>query len=387
MAAMAALPEGIVAFVLTDLEGSTRLWESLPGAMRKAMVQHDAILGRAVERNDGALVEAGREGDSVLAVLGKTAAAAACALEIQGEIVAAIWPQGVKLQLRVAVHAGEAQLRGGHYFGHVLNRCARMLATCHGGQIVLSKAAHELLVDELPAGSEGWDLGLHRLKDLKRPEQIFQLVELDRPTRFPPIRSLPRHLSNLPIQLTTFVGRQDELRKLKHLQAGTRLLTLAGPGGSGKTRLAEELAGELIGGHADGVWFVDLAPVVDEGLVPRAVVAGLELQEQAGRAPLETVVEHCRDKKLLLLVDNCEHLIAASARLALLLLRECPDVHLIATSREPLKVPGETVWRGPPPSGPAATRFVLHSAHFRSPDLLLARSGGATGSPVPLRLR
>ena len=375
MAAMAALPEGIVAFLLTDLEGSTRLWEKRPGAMRKAMVQHDAILGRAVERNAGALVEAGREGDSVLAVFRKTAGAAACALEIQREIAMAIWPPGVKLQLRVAIHAGEAQLRGGHYFGQVLNRCARMLATCHGGQIVLSKAAHEVLVDELPAGSEVWDLGLHRLKDLKRPEQIFQLVDLDRPTRFPPIRSLPRHLTNLPIQLTTFVGRQDELRKLKHTQAETRLLTLVGPGGCGKTRLAEELAGELIGGHADGVWFVDLAPVVDEGLVPRAVIAGLELQEQAGRSPLETVVEHCRDKKLLLLLDNCEHLIAASARLALHLLSDCPDLHLIATSREPLRVPGETVWRVPPLSVPEATRLFLDRAHASSPDFVLAGSG------------
>src|SRR6266851_2385061 len=167
MAAMAALPEGIVAFLLTDLEGSTRLWESQPGAMRKAMVKHDSIIGDAVDRH------------------------------------------------------------------------ARALATSHGGQIVLSKAAHELVVDELPSGSELWDLGLHRLKDLKRPEQVFQLVDLDRPARYPPIRSLPRHLSNLPVQLTTFVGRQEELRKLKHLQAGTRLLTLAGPGGSGKTRLAE----------------------------------------------------------------------------------------------------------------------------------------------------
>ncbi len=386
MPAMAALPEGIVAFLLTDLEGSTRLWEDRPGAMRKAMVLHDAIVGRAVERHGGALVETGREGDSVLAVFRKTAGAAACALEIQREIAAATWPQGVKLQLRVAIHAGEAQLRGGHYFGQALNRCARMLATSHGGQIVLSKAAHELVVDELPAGSELWDLGLHRLKDLKRPEQVFQLADLHHPARFPPIRSLPRHLSNLPIQLTTFVGRQDELRKLKHLQPGTRLLTLVGPGGCGKTRLAEELAGELIGRHPDGVWFVDLAPVVDEGLVPRATIAGLELQEQAGRAPLETVVEHCRDKKLLLLVDNCEHLIAASARLALHLLSDCPDLHLVVTSREPLKVPGETVWRVPPLSVPEATRLFLDRAHASSPDFVLTGPGVTTVTRICERL-
>lgn len=386
MPAMAALPEGIVAFLLTDLEGSTRLWENRPSAMRKAMVQHDVIVGGAIERNGGAIVEAGREGDSVLAVFRKTAGAAACALEIQREIVAATWPPGVKLQIRVAINAGEAQLRGGHYFGQALNRCARMLATSHGGQILLSKAAHELIVDELPADSELWDLGLHRLKDLKRPEQIFQLVDLHRPEKFPPIRSLPRHLSNLPMQLTTFVGRQDELRKLKHLQPGTRLLTLTGPGGCGKTRLAEELAGELIGAHPDGVWFVDLAPVVDEGLVPRAVITGLELQEQFGTAPLDTVVEHCRDKKLLILLDNCEHLIAVSAQLALRLLMDCPDLHVIATSREPLKVPGETVWRVPPLAVQEATRLFLDRAHSSSPGLVMADSSVATVTRICQRL-
>jgi len=386
MPAMAALPEGIVAYLLTDLEGSTRLWESRPGAMRKAMVMHDAIIGAAVERHGGSLVEVGREGDSILAVFRKTAGAAGCALEIQREIAAAVWPPEVTLRLRIAIHAGEAQLRGGHYFGQALNRCARMLATSHGGQIVLSKAAHELVVDELPAGSELWDLGLHRLKDLKRPEQIFQLVDLHSPAQFPPIRSLPRHLSNLPIQLTTFVGRQEELRKLKHLQAGTRLLTLAGPGGSGKTRLAEELAGELIDHHPDGIWFVDLAPVVDEGLVPRAVIAGLELQEQAGRTPLETVVEHCRDKKLLVLLDNCEHLVTACARLAVQLLSDCADLRLIVTSREPLNVPGETVWRVPPLSVAEATRLFLDRAHASAPGVVLDDSGVATVTRICRRL-
>lgn len=385
MAAM-NLPEGIVAFLLTDLEGSTRAWEDRPDAMRKAMIQHDAILSRAIDQHGGALVEAGREGDSVLAVFRKAAGAAASALEIQRGIAAATWPPEVKFQVRIAIHAGEAQLRGDHYFGQALNRCARLLATCYGGQTVLSKAAQELVVDELPAGSELLDLGLHRLKDLKRPEHIFQLVDLKNPARFPPIRSLPRHLTNLPVQLTTFVGRQDDLRKLKQLQTRTRLLTLTGPGGSGKTRLAEELAGELIGEHRDGVWFVDLAPIVDEGLAPRAVAEGLELQEQAGRPPLETVVEHCRDKRLLLLLDNCEQLVAAGARLALHLLNACPELHLIVTSREPLKVPGETVWRVPPLTVPEATRLFLDRAHASSPGLVLSDSGLAVVTRICQRL-
>ncbi|HVH62617.1 MAG TPA: AAA family ATPase, partial [Candidatus Dormibacteraeota bacterium] len=364
---MAALPAGIVAFLLTDLAGSTHAWEVRPDAMRQVLEQHDQIIGRCVEQHGGALVEAGREGDSVLAVFQNTAAAASAALDIQRAVAAAKWPEGIIVRIRIALHAGEAQLRGGHYFGVALNRCARLLATCHPGQIVMTKTVQEILVDEPPQGSELWDLGQHRLKDLKRPEHIFQLVDRDHPARFPPIRSLPHELTNLPVQVTTFVGRQDELRQLRKLQANARLLTLTGPGGCGKTRLGQELASELVSDQKDGVWFADLTPVMDPLLVARAAASGLELQEQVGRTPLETVIAYCRDRQLVLLLDNCEHLIDSCAALAKQLIKSCPGVGIIATSREPLRVPGETVWRVPPLSIPEATRLFLDRALATSP--------------------
>lgn len=379
---MAALPAGIVAFLLTDLAGSTHAWEDRPNAMRQVLEQHDEIIVRCVEGRGGALVEAGREGDSVLAVFQNTAAAANAALDIQRAVAAAEWPEGIGVRIRIALHAGEAQLRGGHYFGQALNRCARLLATCHPGQILMTKTVQEILVDEPPDGAELWDLGLHRLKDLKRPEHIFQLVDRERPARFPPIRSLPHELTNLPVQVTTFVGRQDELRKLRQLQRNARLLTLTGTGGCGKTRLGQELASELVSEQQDGVWFADLSPVMDPQLVARAVASGLELQEQVGRTPLETVILHCRDRQLVLLLDNCEHLIEACAELVNQLIKSCPGVRIIATSREPLRVPGETVWRVPPLSVPEATQLFLDRALASSPTYVVPE----TSLPAVARL-
>ena len=368
-------PGALVVFLLTDLEGSTRAWEGNPAAMRQAMSQHDAVLSACIERHGGTHVESGREGDSVLAAFKNAPAAAAAALDIQREIQAAKWPEGLEFQIRVAVHAGVAQLRAGHYYGQALNRCARILATCHPGQILLSRAAQELLADEMPAESELWDLGTHGLKDLKRPEQIFQLVDLVRPARFPALRSISYERTNVPIQATTFVGRAGELAQLKELESASRLVTLVGPGGCGKTRLAQELAMELIDeSHPDGVWFADLTPIADRGLVPRAVAASLELQEQVGRTPLETIVDHCRHRHMLVILDNCEHLIDACARLAVELIGSCPNVNLVATSREPLKVPGETVWRVNPLSTEDATRLFLDRAHATAPTLDLSES-------------
>ena len=374
-AAAIASPGNIVVFLLTDLEGSTRAWEGKPMAMREAMARHDSIISSCVVRHHGSQVEAGREADSVLAAFKNAQAAAAAALVIQRDIDAATWPEGVELRIRIAIHAGEAQFRGGHYFGQALNRCARVLGTCHPGQIVVSRAAQELLADELPAGSDLWDLGFHGLKDLKRPEHIFQLVDLQRAVHFPPLRSLPYERTNVPIQATTFVGRMEDISQLKLLEAESKLVSLVGPGGCGKTRLAQELATQLVDHeHPDGVWFADLTPVGDEGLVPRAVAASLELPEQVGRTALETIVDHCRQRRLLLILDNCEHLIDACARLAQELIGSCPNLHLIATSREPLKVPGETVWRVNPLSVADATRLFLDRAHSSAPTLDLPES-------------
>jgi predicted ATPase/class 3 adenylate cyclase len=386
-AATIADPGAVVVFMLTDLEGSTRAWEGNPAAMRQAMSQHDAILSTAIGRHGGSQVEAGREGDSVLAAFKNAPSAAAAALEIQREIEAASWPEGLEMRIRIALHAGEAQLRGGHYYGQALNRCARILATCHPGQVLLSRAAQELLADELPPESELWDLGVHGLKDLKRPEQIFQLADLRQPSRFPALRSLAYERTNVPIQATTFVGRADDMSRLKALEETSRLVTLAGPGGCGKTRLAQEVAMELIDQrHPDGAWFVDLTPVSDPDLVPRTAAASLELPEQVGRTALETLVDYCRRRRLLIVLDNCEHLIDACARLAVDLMGSCPDLHIIATSREPLKVPGETVWRVNPLSVADATRLFLDRALAIAPALDLSEAKLSVVSRICERL-
>jgi len=359
---VAPLPEGTITFMLTDLEGSTRAWESGPNEMRTAMGRHDAILALLTQKHEGELVEAGREGDSVLAAFRTAGAAAACAISIQKTFAAEPWPDGLVMNVRIALHTGEAQLREGHYFGPALNRCARLLAACHPRQILLTKATQAMLADEVPPGSALQDLGLHRLKDLVRPEQVFQLNDLARPIDFPPIRSLPRQLTNLPLELTTFVGRRQELQQLEQLQSQSRLLALIGPGGVGKTRLAIQLATDLRGKFADGVWLVELAPIRDGELLPQAVAGALDVPEQANSALTATLVEHLRDRETLLLLDNCEHVVEAAARLAETLLRSCPNFNLLITSREVLNVPGEVTWWVPPLEDSEAVQLFLDRA-------------------------
>ncbi|MEP7106130.1 MAG: AAA family ATPase, partial [Chloroflexota bacterium] len=379
---MNSLPEGTLTFLLTDLEGSTRAWEANPAAMRAAMEQHDALVQAAVAAHSGMQVEAGREGDSVLAVFRQASAAATCALALQRSLGTATWPGGLDLRVRIALHTGEAQLRGAHYFGQALNRCARLLALGHGGQVLLSTATRELLADELPPRAAVRDLGPHRLKDLTRPERVFELADLDRPGEFPPLRSGRAQGNNLPLQLTTFVGRGAELEELDRLQEEARLLTITGPGGVGKTRLAVELAGRLAerpDGAADGVWFVELAGISDPGVVPRAVATALDLEEQAGRAVEETLAAHCAERELVLVLDNCEHLVDRCAALAEQLLRAAPGLRVIATSREPLRVPGEVAWRVPALAATEARRLFAERTPTGSPGL---EAADAEAGPV-----
>src|SRR5260370_1231470 len=305
---MAGLPEGTLTFMLTDLVGSTRAWESAPAAMREAMAAHDRIVDARLKQHHGTEVPSGRAGDSILAVFPRAADAATCALSLQRDFAAERWPAEINLEIRVALHSGEAELRQGQYHGQVLNRCARLLATCHGGQVLLTSSTEQLLVDELPSSAELRDLGLHRLKDLARPEHVFELVDAGHPREFPPIRSQPP-ATNLPIQLTAFIGRDDELRQLRELQGRARSLTLTGPGGSGKTRLALELAAELVPDHAAGVWFIELRPVSGPHLVPQAVADTLHLKEQASRRLADTLADHLPERNSLLVLDNCEHVV------------------------------------------------------------------------------
>ena len=365
----AELPEGTLTLLLTDLVASTRSWESSPAGMREVMARHDRIVADCLQRHGGA--DVGRAGDSVLAAFRRAGDAAACALALQRGFAAEPWPADIHVKVRIALHTGETELREGRYHGVALNRCARLLATCHGGQVLLTQATEQLLVDELPAGTGLWDLGLHRLKDLTRPERVFQLVDLDQPTAFPPILSLTRQLTNLPAQLTPFIGREEQLKELQEMHRQTRLLTLTGPGGAGKTRLALELAAQLVGEETDGVWLVELGPLSDPLLVPQAVATGLGLTEQPGRRMAETLVQHARQRRLLLVLDNCEHLVEPTASLAAELLKGCKDVTVLATSREPLNVPGELTWRVPPLSRDEALRLFTERARSHDPGFHL----------------
>lgn len=336
---MALLPEGTITFMLTDLQGSTQAWEKHPTAMRSAMERHDAILANTVRERAGMLVEAGREGDSVLAVFKTAGAAAACALDIQRNFANEFWQEGLELKVRIALHTGEAQLREGHYFGSALNRCARLLATCHPGQILLTKATEAMLADEVPAGAGLQDLGVHRLKDLARPEQVYQLTDLVRPSEFPRIKSLPQQMTNMPHYLTTFVGRGAELSELRTTLQKSRMVTLTGPGGSGKTRLAAEIGWASLAVWEGAVWWVDLASIDDPLQMPGAVVASLGLP---GQGPAQDVVTTwLAARRAILILDNCEHLVAACAEFCRLALERCPELTIIATSRETLGVPGE----------------------------------------------
>jgi predicted ATPase/class 3 adenylate cyclase len=369
---MAGLPEGTLTFMLTDVVGSTRAWESAPAAMREAMARHDRIVDRCLLQHHGTDVPSGRAGDSVLAVFPKAADAAACALSLQRDFATERWPPEVNLEIRVALHSGEAELRQDQYHGQALNRCARLLATCHGGQVLLTSASEQLLVDELPAGAQLRDLGVHRLKDLTRTEHVFELVDAAHPREFPAIRS-QQPATNLPTQLTAFIGRDGELRQLRELHGRSRSLTLTGPGGSGKTRLALALASEVVPEHADGVWFIELGPVAGPHLVPQAVADTLHLKEQASRRLADTLADHLRERRSLLVLDNCEHVVDTVAELTVQLLKECEGLKVLATSREPLRVPGEVTWRVPPLGRDEAVRLfadraTAHEAQFRIRD-------------------
>lgn len=343
----AALPAGTVTFLLTDIEGSSKLWDQHPEAMSEALARHDQLVTEAVERHGGRLPKAQGEGDSAFAVFVRAAEAVECALAFQRALAAEPWPEGASLRVRMALHTGQAEFRQGDYYGPAVNRCARLRALAHGGQTLLSQATAELVREALPEGATLRDLGTHRLKDLARPERVFQACHPDLPAEFPPLRSLEALSHNLPVQLTSFIGREREMAEVKRQLSAARLVTLTGAGGCGKTRLALQVAADLAEEYPDGVWLVELAPLREPGLVPQAVASALGVREEPGRGLTETLADRLGPRELLLLLDNCEHLVGACAELADALLRACAKLKILDTSREPLGVAGEVTWRVP----------------------------------------
>ncbi|MGV3722804.1 MAG: adenylate/guanylate cyclase domain-containing protein, partial [Actinomycetota bacterium] len=359
---MSGLPTGAITYFFTDIEGSTGLWERHPESMRRALVRHDELVASEVEAHGGMVVRSRGEGDSFFAVFPAALDAALAAVSLQRALLSEPWPSETMLRVRIALHTGEADLRGGDYYGACVNRCARLRAVAHGGQTVISGATYELIREALPDGVRARFLGAHRLKDLLRPEQIHQLEHPDLPTQFPPLRSLELIQHNLPVQTTSYVGQERKTHEVQRLVRITPLLTLTGAGGCGKTRLSLQAAAELADAFAEGAWLVELAPVSDPRLVPQAVASALRVRETAELSLTASLVEFLRHKELLLVLDNCEHVVAAAASLADELLPSCPRPRILATSREALRIPGESTWEVPLLTAPDNPALVARAA-------------------------
>lgn len=337
------LPSGTVTFLFSDIAGSARLWELHPAAMRNALARHDAILREAVTRSGGVVFKT--VGDAFHAAFARTPAALDAALAAQRSLLTAPWTRDglpEPLRVRIALHAGTAEPREGDYLGAPLNRVARLRDAAHGGQVLLSSVVYQLLADHLPPDVTLRDLGSHRLKDLSRPDHLYQMVAPGLPDEFPAPRTLDARPGNLPAQATALIGRERELAHLIALlrEPHTRLVTLTGPGGTGKTRLALQIAAELADDYADGAWFIDLSPLSDPSLVASTVAHTLGMPEHAGRSPADAVVAFLRARELLLVLDNYEHVLAAAGLVAAIL-AGAPRVRVLVTSRVPLQLYGE----------------------------------------------
>jgi predicted ATPase/class 3 adenylate cyclase len=348
---------GTFTFLFTDIEGSTRLWERDPEAMSLALARHDHLLRTAIETHNGQVFKT--IGDAFCAVFMNASEAIAAALtaqlvllqepsEAKGQDKAGTAPPGptpILMRVRMALHTGIAEARDGDYFGQTLNRTARLLAIAHGGQVLLSQQAEALSRGLLPTQASLIDLAFHRLKDLQHPEHVWQLCHPTLLADFPPLNSLDYVPHNLPHQMTSFIGREREIEAIKRRLAETRLVTLTGPGGSGKTRLALQVAAEMVDRDSDGVWLVELAALTDPALVPQQLASVLNVREGPGRALSELLIDYLARKNMLLVLDNCEHLIDACAKLCARILAACPQVRILATSQQLLGISGEQLWQ------------------------------------------
>jgi len=376
------LPTGTVTLLLADVEGSTRLWESQSDTMTAALEHLNQTVNNLVDAHGGVRPVEQGEGDSFVVAFARASDAVACALAIQQ---AELTP----IRIRIGLHTGEVQLRdAGNYAGPTINRTARLRDLAHGGQTVLSGATEPLAVDRLPAGAWLTDLGVYSLRDLPRPERVVQLNHPDLRNDFPPLRtSNDVASSHLPVQLTSFVGRGSQISDVGQLVREHRLVTLTGAGGVGKTRLAVQVAGEVASEFASGVWFVDLAPVTNPVVAPVVLARTLGLADQPGRSTMETVSRFVSNREMLLVLDNCEHLLDATTSLIIALLDAGPGVTVLATSREPVGISGELTWRVPSLSldGDAVALFLDRARRAR-PDLSLTEDNSSAVIEICRRL-
>ncbi|HYR00655.1 MAG TPA: adenylate/guanylate cyclase domain-containing protein [Casimicrobiaceae bacterium] len=351
-----------VTLLFTDVEGSSRLWEREPTRMAAAIARHDALARAAIEARRGRVVKT--MGDGVHAVFGAAVDALHAALALELALADPAATDGLALAVRCGMHTGSAERRDNDYFGSAVNRAARIAGAAHGGQILLSQATVESIREQLPPGVTLRDLGRVRLRDLASPEHVYQAVHPRLREDFPALRSLESTPNNLPQQVTSFVGRERGQAEVRKLLAQAPLLTLLGMGGLGKTRLSLQVAADVLDEFPDGVWFVELAPVADARLVPQAVASVLGVMEEAGRPVIEALVKFVRERELLVILDNCEHLVHACADLAKQLLQAGSRLKLLASSREHLRVPGEVTY-------PVQALAVPDSREAAAPDALV----------------
>ena len=340
-------------FLFTDVEGSTRLWEQNPQEMRSALARHDVILRSAIAGSDGEVVKS--TGDGLMAVFAVPFDAVNAGIAAQQALLVEEWPDGCAIRVRIGIHSGEAESRGGDFFGPAVNRTARIMAAGHGGQILLSGSTAALVGGQLPDAVTLRDLGEHRLKDLGRPQRVFQLAHPALPSEFPPLATLDLRPNNLPTQISAFVGREAELHAIRQRldDVDVRLVTLTGPGGTGKTRLAIRAAADQIDRFTDGVFLVDLITATDGDAVLALIATAVGLADTAERSPLDELRRQLRSQQVLMVLDNFEQVTVAGPMLVDLL-ADCPGLKLLVTSRQALRVRGENVISVPPLSLPAA---------------------------------
>jgi predicted ATPase/class 3 adenylate cyclase len=372
-------PSGTVTFLFTDIEGSTRRWEADAAGMRSDLARHDEVIRDAVEHHGGVVFATG--GDGFATAFGRAGDALSCAIEVRSALIEAGLPA-----VRMGVHTGEAEERGGDYFGPAVNRAARLTAIGNGGQVLVSHATEQLVRDHLAEGLVLVDHGEHRLRDLSSPERVFELREPGSGAQFPPLRSLDVLRTNLPVQLTSFVGRAGDVATVGELVREQRAVTLTGVGGVGKTRLALQVAADLLDDYPDGVWLVELAPVGEDGRVIETIAAVMGVEPPPSKTIEQSLLDAVRGQAVLVVVDNCEHLLEEACRVVGLLVRTAPKLAVLATSREPMGLPGEhTVALRSLDAGSAVQLFRDRAVAVDS-SFVLAESGVAAVEHLCRRL-
>jgi len=394
-------PTGTVTFLFTDIQGSTPLWESEPEKMAVALEIHNAALRQAIAAHGGVVFKV--VGDAFQAAFPTAPQALDAAIQGQRNLQETSWNELGELRVRMGLHTGEAQLDPGgdeYAVSHTENRAARIMSAAHGGQILLSQESADLVDHQLPQGIRLKDLGEHQLKGLQWLERLYQVVVPDLAADFPPLGSESRARHNLPLELTSFIGRENEISQVKELLRQNRMVTLTGVGGTGKTRLSLQVAGEVLENYPNGVWLVELAGLADPAMVPRTLASALNLPELSGKSLVDSLVAFLKEKRLLLILDNCEHLLEACIDLASLLLRSCPDLTILASSREFLGVTGEIPYRLPPMALPDlqkklepgqldtydAVKLFVARARVVAPDFAVTTENAAAVVQVVARL-